>query len=141
MKVHTYTNMWNEEKKLYSIYEWTLPTPVGFRQIGLFMFGSVIWMPIMFVLGVPINTPVGLVAWFAIPVLLAIFGNKQIFEGKSIFQYLQSIIGHVFEPKHVLDGQGVSIRSEQISDPNEKVKTVPHILEYEVWTKDKIERI
>lgn len=141
MRVRTYTNMWNEEKKLYSIYEWTLPTPVGFRQIGLFVFGAVMWMPIMYVLHVPIGTPVGLVIWFTVPVLLAIFGNKQIFEAKSIFQYLQSVIGHMFEPKHVLDGEGVSMKAEQITTDPEKPQE-PVVLEYEVWTQpDQIERI
>lgn len=140
MRVRTYTNMWNEEKKLYTIYEWTLPTPVSFRQLGLFVIGAVIWMPIMAILNIPIGQPVGFVIWFAGPVLLAIFGNQQIYEGKSMLQFLQSLLGHVFEPKHVLDGKGISAREEKIPDGTEK-PSAPHILKYEIWTKEKMERI
>lgn len=141
MRVRTYTNMWNEEKKLYTIYEWTLPTPVSFRQLGLFAVGAAIWMPLMaFIKIVPITSPVGFVVWFAVPVLLAIFGNQQIYEGKSMIQYLQSLFGHMFEPKHVLDGKGISIREEKISDESNS-PSEPHVLSYEVWTKEKLERI
>jgi hypothetical protein len=131
--------MWNEEKKLYTIYEWTLPTPVSFRQLGLFALGAIIWMPIMAFIKVPITTPIGFVTWFAIPVLLAIFGNQQIYEGKSMLQFAQSLIGHVLEPKHVLDGKGVSIREEKISDGDTTIDE-QHVLNYEVWTKEKLER-
>lgn len=149
MQVHTYTNMWNEEKKLYSIYEWELPTPVGFRQIGLFAFGAIIWMPIMYMFRavVPINTAIGLVIWFSVPVLLAFLGNKQIFEKKSIFHFAQSYLGFLMEPKYVLDGQGISLKSEKMVDlysveeiheqKNQQI-TNPHILNFEIWTKDEL---
>lgn len=141
MRVRTYTNMWNEEKKLYTIYEWTLPTPVSFRQLGLFAIGAIIWMPLMaFIQVVDIKTPVGFVIWFAVPVLLAIFGNQQIYEGKSMVQWLQSLLGHLLEPKHVLDGKGVSIREEKIADDPIK-EPQAHVLSYEVWTKEEMERI
>lgn len=142
MRVRTYTNMWNEERKLYTIYEWTLPTPVSFKQIALFVVGAIIWMPIMFVLNVPIGTSWGFVLWFAFPVALAIFGNKQFIEHKSIIQYLQSVLGYIlFEPKYILDGKGVNLREEKMASPDKPSQLEKHVIEYKVWTKDKLEKI
>ena len=142
MRIRTYTNMWNEERKLYTIYEWTLPTPVSFKQLGLFAIGAVIWMPIMFILHIPITTSWGFVLWFLFPFALAFFGNKQFIEHKSIIQYIQSVVGYMFEPKYILDGQGIDLKTEKMDDPaGKKPPAEKHLIEYQVWTKDKLEKI
>lgn len=142
MEVKNYTNIWSEEKKLYSIYEWTLPTPIGFRQIGLFALGAVIWCPIMAVLSVPIGTALGFFFWFAPPVVLAIVGNgkSSLFESKSIFQYLRSIIGYLFQPKVILDGRGVNIKEEKmVFDSKTKSNPPKHNMEISYWIRDEEE--
>lgn len=137
MEVKNYTNIWSEEKKLYSIYEWTLPTPVGFRQIGLFALGAIIWCPIMAVLGVGITTAMGFVLWFGPPVALAILGNKPIFEAKSIFQYVRSVVGYLFQPKVILDGRAVNTKQEKmVFGPDDKPKPPNHIMEINYWVRD-----
>jgi hypothetical protein len=137
MEVKNYTNIWSEEKKLYSIYEWTLPTPVGFRQIGLFALGAVIWCPIMAILNVNIATALGFTLWFGPPIALAIFGNKPIFEGKSIFQYLRSVVGYLFQPKVILDGRGVNIKQEKmVFGSNDKTNPPTHTMEINYWIRD-----
>lgn len=137
MEIKTYTNIWNEEKKLYSIYEWQLPTPVGFRQIGLFFIGGIIWIPLMFFLGTPIDSSIGFIIWFGPPVALAILGNRPIFEDKTLIQYVQSNIGHMMEPKNILDGNPVNLKEEKFAnkatpDPE------PHHLEVNVWKKKEL---
>ncbi len=140
MIAKTYTSIWNEEKKIYAIHELTLPVPVGFKQIGLFVFAAIIWMPIMAVIGVPFMNPFGLFTWFVVPIALAAFGNKQIFEGKSIIQYVSSAVSFMFEPKRILDGVGISEKAEKF--PDEKTKTHDSIEEkYIVWTREPLERI
>jgi hypothetical protein len=137
MEVKNYTNIWTEEKKLYSIYEWTLPAPVGFRQIGLFALGAIIWCPIMAVLNVNIGTALGFFFWFGPPVLLAIVGNKPIFEAKSIFQYIRSIVSYLFQPKVIFDGRGVNIKQEKVVlDSTNKSNTPKHTMEIIYWTRD-----
>lgn len=134
MEVSTYTNIWQTEKKLYSIYEWTLPAPVGFRQLGLFIAGVVVWAPIMLLFQVPLNSPLGLAAWLLVPVGLAIFGNKPIFEGKSMLQYAYSLIRYLTEPKVILDGQSTDPKVEKM--PNAKTPQVPLIVEVDYWTRE-----
>lgn len=168
MVVRTYTNMWNEEKKLYTIYDITLPTPIGFKQIGLFFLGAILWMPLMAILHVPITHWLGAVSWFSVPVLLAIFGSKKILDGKSIFEFGSSMIGFFLEPKLILDGEGVSatmdglnvdyetINLKKNSEANayidDEEETVKHKnkkdtniirtidLDYKIWTRVPLER-
>lgn len=139
MEVKNYTNIWSEEKKLYSIYEWTLPVPVGFRQIGLFALGAVIWCPIMAVLQVTITTALGFVIWFGPPILLSIVGNgnKSLFESKSIFQFLRSVISYLFQPKIILDGRGVNIKQEKLGfESDNKTRPPKHLMEINYWIRD-----
>lgn len=152
MIVRTYTNMWNEEKKLYAIYDITLPTPISFKQIGLFFLGAIAWMPLMYIIGVKITTPVGLVVWFSAPVLLAIVGNQQLFQGKSIFQFAKSTGSFLFEPRRVLDGEGLSVNVEKLpktvkrkdKETGETFEEIVHPtieLKYQTWSKKPLERI
>lgn len=139
MEVKNYTNIWSEEKKLYSIYEWTLPTPIGFRQIGLFALGAVVWCPIMAVLNVSIGTALGFFFWFAPPILLAIVGNgkSSLFESKSIFQFMRSVIGYLFQPKVIMDGRSVNIKQEKmVFGSGAKAQPPKHIMEVSYWTRD-----
>lgn len=140
MIVRTYTNMWNTEKKLYTIYDITLPTPVSFKQIGLFAFGAIIWMPFMYMFGVPITHWMGLVAWFSVPILIAVFGNQKLFEGKSLFEAAASMIGYAFQPKRILDGEGISLGSEKFPDENGEKPQQPIELKYVTWAKEPLER-
>lgn len=140
MEVKNYTNIWSEEKKLYSIYEWTLPVPVGFRQIGLFALGAVIWCPIMAVLGVGITSAIGFILWFAPPIALAAFGNKPIYEDKSIFQFARSVISYLFQPKVILDGRGVNTKQEKmVFGPDSKSKPPKHLMEINYWIRNEDE--
>ena len=137
MEVKNYTNIWSEEKKLYSIYEWTLPVPVGFRQLGLFALGAVVWCPIMALLHVDIATAFGFVLWFGPPIALAILGNKPIFEAKSIFQYLRSVIGYLFQPKVIMDGRGVDMKKEKLVFGAEAENNPQkHLIEINYWMRD-----
>lgn len=134
MEVKTYTNIWNEEKKLYSIYEWQLPTPVGFRQIGLFALGLILWVPIMFMFHVPIANAFTFIIWFGPPVLLAVIGNRPMFEDKTIFQFASSRIGFIMEPKTILDGEGMNVKAEKlITEENPASKAGKHTMAVEIW--------
>lgn len=140
MEVRTYTNMWNEERKLYSIYDMTLPTPVSFKQIGLFAGTAIVWMPLMWLLHVPIATSWGAMLWFGPPIALAIFGNQKLFEGKSIVQYATSRISFIMQPKRILDGDSMSERVEQFEIDSGHKPQEPFKLNYTVWSRKKIER-
>ena len=107
MIIKTYTNMWNVERKFYNVYDIKLPTPISFRQLGLFFGSMIVWIPLMVALNVPFSPPFGYLVWIAPPVALTILGNKQIFEGKTLLQYGKSVIGYYLRP-HTYTGMKVS---------------------------------
>lgn len=98
MPVRTYTDFWTMEKKLYSLYDLSLPAPISIRTVIIFIGIGVPWTALLLMLHVPFSPP-----WFIlyplIPFIGAYFGNKPVFEGKNIFQYLGSRIKYVFQPQ------------------------------------------
>jgi hypothetical protein len=99
IETKTYTDFWSMEKKLYSIYDVSLPAPVSIRTVGIFLGIGVPWAFLLNLLGLPFDPP-----WFLIylipPVGLAYFGSKPVFEGKNIFQYAISRGKYVFQSKY-----------------------------------------
>ena len=86
------------EKKLYSIYEFSLPVAIPLKVIGIFLLVGVPWWLLLSVVHFPFGSPWYL-AWIIPPAALAWFGSRPIFEGKTLFQYLASRIKFLFENK------------------------------------------
>lgn len=107
MKVHTYTNIWSTERKIYAFGDISLPTPVSFKQIGLFILSAIPWFTIMAFTPFSLMSgdPYVVMAWFGPPIALTILGNKKLLEDKSLFEFLGSQISFLMEPKHITDGQ------------------------------------
>lgn len=99
MEIQTYTNVWATPKRLYTIGDMSLPQPVSLTAAGLFLGTLALWAPLLWFLGVPFNSPVGLVLYFSAPIGLAVMGNKPIFEGKSIIQFVMSMFKYWFQPR------------------------------------------
>jgi hypothetical protein len=98
MQIKTFTSFWSIEKKLYSIYDFSLPAPVSLRVLGVFTATAIPWWVVMRLLHVPLSSP-----WYLIyllpPVFIAYLGSRPIFEGKTLFQFLGSRIRYLFENK------------------------------------------
>lgn len=110
MKVLTYTNIWSAERKIYAFGDISLPTPVSFKQIGLFFLVGTPWFIVLGILGVPFisQNPFHLMLWIVPPLLLSIAGNRKLLEGKSIFEFVGSQINFLLEPKNIYDGEADS---------------------------------
>lgn len=98
MEIRTFTNFWNIEKKIYSIYDIQLPVAVSLRAVGVFAGTGVPYWIILNLFGIQIGLSTFLI-FLAPPVVFAIIGNKPIFEGKSLVDYLQSRIKFLFESR------------------------------------------
>lgn len=98
MEIKTFTNFWNIEKKIYSIYDIQLPFAVSIRSVGIFAATGIPYWIILSIFGVPFGLST-LVFWIAVPLILSIIGNRPIFEGKNIVDYLTSQIKFLFESK------------------------------------------
>lgn len=128
MKVLTYTNIWSTERKIYAFGDISLPTPISFKQIGLFVLVGVPWFLLMLVIGVPVTGgPYHFMLWFGPPIALSIIGNKKLLEDKSIFEYISSQIKFVLEPKNIFDGKADNTIEKQF------------FIESKVWQKPKKE--
>lgn len=134
LEARTYTNIWNQDKKLYSIYEWQLPTPVSFRQLGLFFLGALIWCPIAWIIGIPVTSSIGFILWFGPPIALAIFGNKPIYEDKTLFQWISGLLGYATEPKRIMDGRPVD-KAEFMAGDHDEDNVEQHHFEISVWRR------
>lgn len=127
MRVLTYTNIWSTERKIYAFGDISLPTPVSFKQIGLFLLVGAPWFIILGILRVPFiaDNPFPMMIWLIPPLLLSIAGNQKLLENKSVFEFIGSQINFLLEPKNIYDGK---------SDPTVN-KTFS--VESKVWHKKK----
>lgn len=98
MEIKTFTSFWNIEKKVYSIYDIQLPFAVSIRSIGVFAATGIPYWLILSMFGVPFGLSL-LVVWIAPPLVFAIIGNRPMFEGKNIVDYLNSRVKFLFESK------------------------------------------
>lgn len=108
-KAYNYTNTWKQEKKLYSIYEYQLPTPIPFTQILVFIAAAAVWIPLMLALGIKPTGAFQIILWVIVPGLAAFFGNRPVWEDKSIISFAKALFRFYFlESKYVLDGNQVT---------------------------------
>jgi hypothetical protein len=90
MELRTYTHLWHVERRLYKLYDFTLPMPVSVRQLGIVIGSGVPWFILMKILHVPFAPPFGHMIWLAPPAILAWYANKPVAEGKRLFELLRS---------------------------------------------------
>lgn len=98
MEIRTFTNFWALERKLYTVWDLTLPVPVSLRVLGVFVGFGVPWWILMGLFQVSFNPPWYLL-WIIPPAVLAWLGSKPRFEGKSLIQYFRSRLQYLAEEK------------------------------------------
>jgi hypothetical protein len=105
MKILTTTNIWAVERKIYAFGDISLPTPIGFKSLGIFFLSGSIWWLLMWVLHVPLNGPWTFMLWFGPPAAVAAIWSKRLLEGKTMPQYIQSQVRFLLEPARLYDGE------------------------------------
>ena len=99
MELRTYTSLWQVEKRIYSIYDFSLPFPVPVKVLGpFFLVGLPTWL-ILNVLGVPFSTPFLYLFYIVPPCAAGFLSTRHIAEGKKVGQLVSSYTKHFFEPK------------------------------------------
>lgn len=128
MEIKNYTSFWNMEKKLYALWDIQLPFPISLRVAGVFVGTMIPWGILMWILHVPLTDGFGLLAWLAIPILLAWVSGRPILEDKTIIEYATSRLKYLRENRHYkrlepdLTKYDANLEIEQnvITYPNEK---------------------
>lgn len=99
LEIRTFTNFWNMEKKLYTIYDVTLPMPISLKVAGAFLVTGIPWWGLMILLQVPFGS--FFMFWLFPPVILGYLASKPIFQKKTLTQFLHSQIKYMFQPKRL----------------------------------------
>jgi hypothetical protein len=90
IELRTHTRLWQVEKKLYKLYDYTLPMPISLRMLGIFLLTVIPWAVFCSVVGIPFAPPFGHLIWIAPPAGLTYLGSKPVAEGKKLGELLVS---------------------------------------------------
>lgn len=102
LELRTHTRLWQVEKKLYKLYDYTLPAPVSLRMVGVFAFACMVWIPLVVLLHIPFAPPFGHLIWIAPPLALTYFGNKPVAEGKRLGELIVSNVSYALaQPRQI----------------------------------------
>ncbi len=100
MEIRTFTSFWNMERKLYAIYDISLPVPISLKVLGAFVATGIPWWLLLILLQVPFSNPWYLL-YIAVPIPVAIAASRPIYQKKTFAQFAYSLIKHVWEPKQL----------------------------------------
>lgn len=102
IELRTHTRLWQVEKKLYKLYDYTLPMPVSIRMLGIFILVSAVWITVMVNIGVPFAPPFGHIIWLFPPAALTWAGSKPVAEGKRLGELITSQVSFMAaQPKQM----------------------------------------
>lgn len=87
------------EKKLYAIYDVSLPMPISLKVAGAFLATGIPWWGLLSLLHVSLADFA--VFWIFPPVILGYIASKPIFQKKSFFEFLISQIKYMNQPKRL----------------------------------------
>lgn len=99
MEIRTFTNFWNMERKLYSIYDINLPMPISLKVVGAFLLAGIPWWGLMVILNVPFGD--FFVLWVFPPVILGYVASKPWFQKKTLIEFLISQVNYYQQPKRL----------------------------------------
>lgn len=98
MELRTYTRLWNVEKRIYKVYDFTLPMPIPVKTLGVIVLVGGPWIALMFALNAPFHPP-WQILWFGPPVGLSLWASKPVAEGKRLLQLVTSQLRYVLQPR------------------------------------------
>ncbi|MGH7881784.1 MAG: conjugal transfer protein [Candidatus Dormibacteraceae bacterium] len=104
----TYSRLFEVERKLYKIFDWELPRPVGLLEAAAFMVTLVVIIIIMTLLGQGLTT--GNAFIYVVPPGVAAWLTSQQFDltdAKRPHRWLLAQLKYLIEPRHLvrLDSQ------------------------------------
>jgi hypothetical protein len=108
MEIRTFTNFWNMERKLYAIYDVSLPMPISLKVAGAFLATGIPWAGLMLLLNIPFGSAA--VLWILPPVAFGYIASKPIFQKKTFAAFLISQAKFLSEPKRLAGFRNVDYK-------------------------------
>jgi hypothetical protein len=102
IELPTYTSVFRLRRRLYAVYDWELPLPVGVFEAGVFLLAVALFALLGRMLGIEL-TPGS--AWFFLvpPGFLAYLAGRPVADGKPPHQWLASQARFLLEPRRLHD--------------------------------------
>ncbi|MDP8971342.1 MAG: conjugal transfer protein [Actinomycetota bacterium] len=97
----TYTSVFRLERRLYAIYDWELPIPVGLAQAGTFLAAVTVFWVLGRLLGIELTAGS---AWFYLvpPAFVSYLARMPLADHKQPHRWLASQVRYLLEPRVLL---------------------------------------
>jgi hypothetical protein len=98
----TYTSVFRLQRRLYAVYDWELPVPVGLLETAVFLGGVAVFAGLGRLLGIPFTAGT---AWFFVvpPGFLAYLARQPVADGKQPHAWVASQLRYLLEPRALLN--------------------------------------
>lgn len=106
------TSFFNRELFLYSLGDIRLSKPVSLKKAGFLLIGVMVWtIPLVMIFGINFN-----VFFLALavgpPILLAVIGDKPLFDGRGIIDATRVTVKYLFSEKCYTDFTATDIHKD-----------------------------
>lgn len=94
----TYTSVFRLQRRLYAIYDWELPVPLGLLEVAVFVVAVAAFYGVGRLFGITVTAGT---AWFFVvpPAFLAYLARQPVADGKQPHQWLLTQLRYVLEPR------------------------------------------
>jgi hypothetical protein len=98
----TYTSVFRLQRRLYAVYDWELPVPVGLLEAAVFIGGVGVCIVLAQLLGIAFSAGT---AWFFVvpPGFLAYLSRQPVADGKQPHAWVVSQLRFLLEPRLLVD--------------------------------------
>lgn len=97
----TYTSVFRLRRRLYAVYDWELPVPVGLLEVAVFAGGVALFALLGRLLGIPLTPGT---AWFFLvpPGFLAYLARQPVADHKPPHAWLGARLRFLLEPRRLV---------------------------------------
>jgi hypothetical protein len=94
----TYTSVFRLRRRLYAVYDWELPVPVGLFEVGAFLLALGVFAGIGRLAGIELTAGS---AWFYVvpPAFAAYLSRQPVADHKTPVAWLRSQLRYLLEPR------------------------------------------
>ena len=98
MELPTYTSVFRLRRRLYAVYDWELPVPIGLLEVGVFAGGVIVFAALARLLGIELTAAS---AWFFVvpPGFLAYLAHQPVADHKQPHAWAATQVRYLLEPR------------------------------------------
>lgn len=107
------------EKKLYAIYDVSLPMPISLKVAGAFLITGIPWWGLMALLHIPFGT--FWILWIFPPIAIGWAASKPIYQKKTLIEFVVSKIRFMFQPKRLAGSRPINYPLDETLELKTKI--------------------